>query len=193
MEKYYIYHNPNHIWKGKNAGKIGKIGCTDNLKKRNYNQPGEYIILEEHSNIYMASRRERILQAEYGYPIDRIPYFKMIKNNRKAHTPKARLKAVKNTDYAAKVKNMDYKAQSLKRTANTDYEAVAKKLEKPIIQFYIDNGEDIRDWDSQKIAGESSGVSKRNINNCLKNKAKSAGKGENGRKYGWRYKYPQEK
>ena len=52
-----------------------KIGCSDNVdfrvKSQGYN---DYIILEEHSDIEVASKRERELQKEYGYPMDKIPY-----------------------------------------------------------------------------------------------------------------------
>ena len=68
MTNYYIYHVPGI-----------KIGMTDNLLKR-MKQQGftEWEILETHTCIYEGSFRELELQAEYGLPIDPMPYFKMI-------------------------------------------------------------------------------------------------------------------
>jgi ribosomal protein L37AE/L43A len=65
---YYIYHIP---------GK--KIGCTHNIKSRlkKYRPEGifNFDILETHTDIYIASNRELELQKEYGYTIDRVPYY----------------------------------------------------------------------------------------------------------------------
>jgi hypothetical protein len=61
---YYIYHI-----------KGVKIGCSDNVAFRVKSQGYDsYEILEEHTNINIASKRERELQKEYGYSIDKIPY-----------------------------------------------------------------------------------------------------------------------
>ena len=124
-EKYYIYHNPAHIWKGKkHAGKIGKIGCTDNPKRRNKQQPGEYIILEEHTCIYLASDREIELQKEYDYPVDNIPYWQTYKNVKNRNND-----WIDKVDYAAKVKNTDYAAFQDRKVANTDWEAKVKNTD----------------------------------------------------------------
>jgi len=64
---YYIYHIP---------GK--KIGVTRDLNKRVTEQQGyephEYEILEETEDIDEASYIERMLQEEFGYRVDEIPY-----------------------------------------------------------------------------------------------------------------------
>jgi NTP pyrophosphatase (non-canonical NTP hydrolase) len=64
---YYIYHIP---------GK--KIGVTRDLNKRVTKQQGyephEYEILEETEDIDEASYIERMLQEEFGYRVDEIPY-----------------------------------------------------------------------------------------------------------------------
>ena len=64
---YYIYHIP---------GK--KIGVTRDLNKRVTEQQGyephEYEILEETDDIDEASYMERMLQEEFGYCVDEIPY-----------------------------------------------------------------------------------------------------------------------
>jgi len=57
---YYIYHIPGV-----------KIGCTKNLKHRIRVQGfTKYEILEEHTDINVASDRERQLQRKYGYVVD---------------------------------------------------------------------------------------------------------------------------
>ena len=72
--KYYIYHIPNI-----------KIGCSVDadirVKTQGYD---EYSILEEHTDIYLASDREVELQKQYGYTIDKIPYWQSIANFDKA-------------------------------------------------------------------------------------------------------------
>ena len=64
---YYIYHIPEK-----------KIGVTCDLNKRVTEQQGyephEYEILEETEDIDEASYMERMLQVEFGYRVDEIPY-----------------------------------------------------------------------------------------------------------------------
>lgn len=65
MKTYYIYHI-NGV----------KIGCTSQIEKRMYVQGfTNYEILEEHTDIYLASDREIELQKQYGYPVDTKPYY----------------------------------------------------------------------------------------------------------------------
>lgn len=61
---YYIYHIPGI-----------KIGCTSNIKRRIKEQnASNYEILEQHSDINIASKREIELQKEYGYKVDTLQY-----------------------------------------------------------------------------------------------------------------------
>ena len=63
--QYYIYHIPGV-----------KIGCTKDLKLRMQQQGfTEWEILETHTDVYEASKREIQLQKEYGLPVDQIPYY----------------------------------------------------------------------------------------------------------------------
>lgn len=86
---YYIYHIPGV-----------KIGCTDNPKRRVKAQKYDYYeILEEHTDITIASKREIELQKQYGYAVDKgsnvysVKFFsKMGKSGGSKHTP-AQLKA----------------------------------------------------------------------------------------------------
>ena len=61
---YYIYHI------------LGiKIGCTKTINKRIKNQGFvEYVILETHTDIDIASKREIELQQEYGYRVETRSY-----------------------------------------------------------------------------------------------------------------------
>ena len=62
---FYIYHAPGV-----------KIGCSQNIKKRMQSQKfTNYEILEEHYDVFEASNREIELQKQYGYKVDRIPYW----------------------------------------------------------------------------------------------------------------------
>lgn len=67
---YYIYHIEGI-----------KIGCTKQpeirVKEQGYK---EFEILETHSDIKIASKRERELQKEYGYRVDNINYSQTINN-----------------------------------------------------------------------------------------------------------------
>jgi hypothetical protein len=63
---YYIYHIQGV-----------KIGCTSDIKARMKQQSfNKYEILEEHSDVYLASDREIELQKKYGYVVDNLPYWK---------------------------------------------------------------------------------------------------------------------
>tara|TARA_R110000787_G_C13335286_1_gene437721 strand:+ start:526 stop:1032 length:507 start_codon:yes stop_codon:yes gene_type:complete len=59
-----------------------KIGVSKNVKRR-MKQQGytmkDVEVLEEHTDIYKVSDREQQLQKEYGYPVDRNPYWKIVK------------------------------------------------------------------------------------------------------------------
>ena len=72
---YYIYHIPEK-----------KIGVTCDLNKRVTEQQGyephEYEILEETEDIDEASYMERMLQVEFGYRVDEIPYNELKFNNK---------------------------------------------------------------------------------------------------------------
>lgn len=177
MSKHFIYHI---------FGK--KIGCTNNvairMKQQNVKE-GEYEILEEHTNVKTASDRERELQIEKGYKVDNIPYYKTLKNQKKATTPEVRKKAVINTDY---------KVISAKRTANTDYSKIdykasrakidwkvkAEKQKKSINQYDLNNNF-IKTWPSATEAAKKLNFDNADIGKCCRGKYKSAGG------YVWKY------
>ena len=73
MKKYYIYHIPGV-----------KIGVSTEPNKRVKDQGyTEYDILEKHTDIYLVSDREQELQKEYGYKVDKNPYYTSKRNRRK--------------------------------------------------------------------------------------------------------------
>ena len=119
--KYYIYHIPGV-----------KIGCTNNLHRRlkTEQKVNNFIVLETHTDIYIASDREIELQKQYGLPIDTIPYYvsieRLLKGKDKGNSKEARAKAVSNTDYVQKVKNTDYHLIASK----IDYKMVAIAISK---------------------------------------------------------------
>ena len=76
-----------------------KIGCTKDLRYRMARQnvkEGEYEILEYHTNAKVASDREIELQKQYGYKVDRIPYWKTLRNQ----NAKDRKKVAENIDWS---------------------------------------------------------------------------------------------
>ena len=72
---YSIYHIP----------KRNKIGTTDDVARRmrEHNWTGFYEILEEHTCIYKVSDREIELQKQYGYEVDRTPYWQIVERSLK--------------------------------------------------------------------------------------------------------------
>ena len=62
---YSIYHIPGV-----------KIGCTKNSPRRRVKQQGyeDFEVLETHTCIETATIREKELQAEYGYKVERVGY-----------------------------------------------------------------------------------------------------------------------
>jgi len=119
--KYFIYHIPGV-----------KIGVTQNIKHRivTTQKFTEYEILEEHTNAKEVSKREKILQAQYGYPVDKIEYWKTLRWQKKSQTSKAQKKRVANIDWKAKVANTDYSFTKTNKFPQSAYtpEAIAKKV-----------------------------------------------------------------
>ena len=139
---FYIYHVPGV-----------KIGCSQNIKKRMQSQKFiNYEILEHHYDEYIASDREQELQKQYGYKVDRIPYWMSLQRITKAQ----RISAETKEEW---LPNVDWKA----RDANTDFEKRAEKimshpnwinrkiangseqLKKVLLQYDLD-GNFIKEW-----------------------------------------------
>lgn len=124
--KYHIYIIRDYVWKD---GSIGKIGATEDIQRRAKSYKLESLeILESHTNLKEVSKREMELQAQYGFKIDHIEYWKA----RKMHkSPESKKKRVDNIDWKAYSAKMDYPAIMAKidhkaRTAKIDYKAIFK-------------------------------------------------------------------
>jgi hypothetical protein len=62
-----------------------KIGCCQDEEIRIRKQQGfnDWIILAETDDIMEASKLERIFQKQKGYPVDKMPYWRMVENANK--------------------------------------------------------------------------------------------------------------
>ena len=196
--KYWIYHVPGI-----------KIGVSNNPEHRVIKQQGykEYEILEEHTNIKEVSKREIELQKQYGYPVDKIEYWKFVKNQKKSYTPEARKKAAAKTDYtivsAKRSANTDWKARTAKRdykaaaakvdwkttrakgVANTDWVKAGEIKKIPVNQYDLE-GNLIKRWDSAKDAAIKLFNNKKRqsgISQCCKGQFKTAFK------FIWKYEH----
>jgi hypothetical protein len=172
---YYIYHIPGV-----------KIGCSQNIKKRMQSQKfSQYEIVEEHYDVYKASKREIELQKKYGYKVDRIPYYESLKRITKAQDISLKTKDewLPNVDWKARDEKVDWDARKQKiinhpnfinrRIVNSSW-----KLKKVILQYDLD-GNFIKEWD----------CGARNMPNEYKNAGGNC-RSKNGTLYGfqWRYK-----
>jgi hypothetical protein len=168
MIKYYIYHI--RTYKRKN-GKIGKIGCAqehiERVSEQGYN---EYTILEIHDCIYEASKREIELQKEYGYPVDKTPYYKCIELRSKGGKKGGKIVGTK----WGKINGKNH-------LESGHWAKVQQKRKRPVLQYSI-SGDFIREWDCGFIVEKELEINRSNIANCCKGKLKSAGG------YVWKYK-----
>jgi hypothetical protein len=191
---YYIYHIPNYTRK---SGKIGKIGCTETPKERVEKQGyTNYEILETHTDIMVASNREIELQKQYGYTVDKIPYY----NSRSKWGSVAgkiggkiggKIQGNKNVESGqlARIRLLGYKKGGMvsgKKNVESGHLAKISKLaievnKKPILQ-YTKSGLFIKEWECGKYASMQLNISQGNITSCLKGRYKSAGG------YVWKYK-----
>jgi hypothetical protein len=185
---YYIYHI---------AGV--KIGCTINPKKRVREQSFDsYSILEEHTDVYIASDREQELQKQYGYPVDIIPYWKTIKMPTfKSRSKGGKISGKKNVEsgHLASIRTFESRSKGGKiggkhhspnggkiqgkKNVESGHLALmvilaAEKRSIPILAFNYLTGELISKYKSISEAGRELNIFGTNINCCLKGKYKQA-------------------
>ena len=154
---YYIYHIPDV-----------KIGCTSNLKKRIRDQGNvNYEILEQHTCIDTASKRELQLQKEYGYPVDKIPYWKSLN----MQTFESRSKGGKTNVQSGQWKEFQ----------KLGVRAAELKNRKPVIQYDLE-GSYVAEWISAADAENKLGVWATSITRVCNGKRKTAGG------FIWKYK-----
>lgn len=192
--QYYIYHI-----------KGVKIGVTEDIKRRTKEHEDKYTleVIEKHDCIYKASDREIELQKQYGYSIDKIPYWRFVKimNSPQANKKISEALIGKKQSEETKLKRSKT-LTGLKRSEecvkkikdsntgisrNSGYkqseEHKQKRKEgqyKPISRFSLENIFE-KDYPSQKAVKED-GYSFGDVNSVLRGKQKTAGG-----KY-WRYK-----
>ena len=176
---YYIYHIPNYVWVD---GSIGKIGVTSNVKQRMYAYKGYFNeILEEHTDIHTVSRREQLLQKEYGYKVDKKPYWKMLKMSTKKSCSKGgKIGGKRNAESGHMVRMGKIGGKIAgKRNVESGHLARITKLaniasRKPILQ-YTNNGEFIKEWGSIKDASTKLNLFATSITAVCKGKVKTCG------------------
>ena len=184
MKTYYIYHIPNHKWPN---GLIGKIGCTDDLERRMADQYAtKYEVLETHLDIYIASDREIELQKQYGYPVDKTPYWKMSKLYKKEACSRGG-KKTSELGYLMSYKTKEHQSMAGRKgglvagprnvASGQINIARAKSIEvikKPIIQFDSD-GNFIREWESIIESANELGLQSTHISRVCKGKRNRTG------------------
>jgi hypothetical protein len=206
MEKvYYIYHIPNYVNKGKKwEGILGKIGVTDNLKRRTsaYKYKYELLEMETHTCIYKVSDREQELQRQYGYPVDKIQYWKrveetqrpqtrdkMSKNNAKfwkdkTFTSEHRVKIAesnKGKTHSEESRDKMSKFQTGKITSEQTRAKMSESREKHTVNQYSKDGTFIAQYPSLKEAYRKTGVDFGSIRHCCRGHYKTSGG------YIWKY------
>jgi hypothetical protein len=148
--KHYIYHIPGV-----------KIGCTNNPERRTVKQQGatEWEVLEEHTDAKVASKREIELQKQYGYPIDKVEYWKTLKMQKRGVSESANKKRRKTISNRTPE---DWIIINKKRVGKIDYsnrtmsechtpEVIAKRS-KSVNQYDL-QGNFIKSWVSASEAG----------------------------------------
>jgi len=188
---FSIYHIPNV-----------KIGCSDDVERRVSAQGySDYEILESHSCIFTASDREKELQQEYGYSVDKILYWQSFKRlgsvpgklgGRNAQKTLRKEKKGFYTDDIEKIKSwgklggntiLEKYGKDHYRQMRANSNCVEKSKEvcnKSISQYTLDNVF-VKKFISISEAANYYNVSHAAISNCLRGKTKTS-KG-----YMWRY------
>jgi hypothetical protein len=183
MIKYSIYHIPTI-----------KIGCSNEVDIRVKNQGyTEYEILEEHTNIFVASDREMELQKEYGYAVDKVPYWKTIVFGKTAYTKTPRpnkkkvvVETIEERTIRLKQWHNDMKQRKVgcydKQNSLKAGLVSKEKFSIPVLAYEYPSMKFIGEYTSAKDCGKKLGISNiGNIRNILKGRCKSS--------YGYTFNY----
>ena len=164
---YYIYEIPGV-----------KIGCTQDMARRQKEQrdKGEMVVLEYCTTIEEATRRERELQAEKGYPYDGNSYAKQLRLVEIAKDPTIVKDRISKLDYKA----IHEKGAPKRRKYYDSFRAKNERSKKKIDQYSLD-GKYIRSYNSIVEAGKHLNFPHYNIGACLRGRQKTA--------CGYRWKY----
>jgi hypothetical protein len=160
---YYIYHIPGI-----------KIGCSKNPERR-VKQQGytEFIILETHTDIQIASEREISLQKEYGLKVDNTTYSKSIQGYS--------LDKVSKAGKASATKQWLENREELINRSKLSKPIMIEKYGLEILQYDI-NGNFIKEWKGMKEAARILNIKPPNLTACLKGRQKTCGG------FMWKYK-----
>ena len=163
MKTYHIYHISNYKWKN---GRIGKVGCTDDLINRMYSYPKNtvYEVLESYTDIFIASDREILLQRSYGYPVDTKPYWKAIQMPTKESRSKGGSIGGKIAGKIGGKRNVESGHLAMMHEAN----------KKPILQYHKD-GTFIKEWGSGVEAANELNLHRSAITFVCQGKYKTCG------------------
>jgi len=168
---YYIYHI---------EGK--KIGCTMNptIRPKKQGYPN-YSILEQHTDIYIASDREMQLQKQYGYKVDTTPYWKTLM----IATKKGRLKGGQKggewaiqSGHLKKIQSLGGKAiAKINRENGHEVKWRIKGVESNsiVVEQRDYNGNVVNEFKSGREASRQTNVDQSSIIKCCKGKVKRAG------------------
>ena len=125
-------------------------------------------VLEEHTDIYKVSDREIQLQKEYGYKVDRIPYWRTLK-----------LSTFESCRKGGKIGGSKGGKLGGKRTVELGHLAKARELAwkatRTPIRQYNKSGEFIKEFISTSQASKELNLSNGNLNQVLKGKLKTTG------------------
>ena len=156
---YYIYHIPSV-----------KIGCSTQPKQRVKRQGySNFEILEVHTDIDLATKRERELQKQYGYKIDTATYKQSREWACKGSSNGGKMVHQKHPNLAKELGSKNGKINGLKSRW---------KLQKPVLQFDLE-GNFIAEYPGSNYVTKVLGI---HANHALRGLKKSAGG------YIWKYK-----
>jgi hypothetical protein len=149
---YYIYHI-----------KGVKIGCSTEPERR-VNKQGytEFEILEQHTDIHIADKREKELQIQYGYKVDTATYKQSREWASKGSSNGGIMVHKKHPNMAKELGSKNGKENGLKSRY---------KLQKPVIQYDL-NGNLIKEWAGVNLAQKETGI---HISHCVRGIKKTAG------------------
>jgi hypothetical protein len=190
MISYYVYHIPGV-----------KVGCSKTPAKRVRSQGyTKYEIIETYSDRATASKRERELQLQYGYEVDKNSYEELytkgiLRPEARAAGEKTRIEKF-GSPAGTMITPENRKKGLLKAQATLiarygsitallqKPEAIAKRanaMKKSVLQLDLNNNL-IKEWSSAMDAARELGIRQGCIANCL------GGRQETAYKFKWKFK-----
>jgi hypothetical protein len=169
---YSIYHIPGV-----------KIGCSIQFEKRIKEQGFDNCeIIEEHIDIYTASDREQELQKQYGYKVDRRPYWQTVSLSSKAGKIGGKIGGKINKQNKTGLFGMTDIAKH--KACMKGGKITAAKLSIPVFAFEYNTNKFIGEFNSQLAAAKYLNLFSTHIVRVLKGKQTHTG--------GYTFKYKQQ-